>query len=262
MNNKEYWSTRLEKLTNGLLKGQERDTTLFLKNYKNSLTEIQTMTNKLYAKYSKDGVLSVSEMYKFDRYKNMEKQITSIISDLGKEEKTYMTKELKKVYSESYLKTGELITGFKPNLAVSFTTIPSGFVEKAITYPWSGADFSSRIYKNKDILITNLKQTITKGMVEGKSITNMTKDLKKVMDISATNARRLIRTESLHVIASSHHDTYKKAGVAKVEYLTANDNRVCAECDALNNKIFKLEDAPMLPIHPNGRCVVIPYFDK
>ena len=261
MNNKEYWSIRLEKLTSSLLKGQERDTTLFLKTYKNSLTEVQTMTNKLYAKYSKDGVLSVSEMYKYDRYKNMEKQITSIISDLGKEEKTYMTKELKKVYSESYLKTGKLITDFKPNIGISFATIPKGFVEKAITYPWSGADFSSRIYKNKDVLITNLKQTITKGMVEGKSITNMTKDLKKVLDISATNARRLIRTESLHVIASSHHDTYKKAGVAKVEYLTSDGPRVCDICDALNHKIFKLEDAPMLPLHPFGRCVVIPYFE-
>jgi len=261
MNNREYWSIRLEKLTNSLLRGQERDTTLFLKTYRNSLVEVQTMTNKLYAKYSKDGVLSVSEMYKFDRYKNMEKEIASIISDLGKEEKAYMTKELKKVYSESYLKTGELITGFKPNIGISFATIPTGFVEKAISYPWSGADFVTRIGINNEKLVVNLKQVITKGMVEGKSISSMTKDLKDTMNLSATNARRLIRTESMHCISSSHHDTYKKAGVKKVEFLTSGDNRVCAICDAFSGKIFLIDEAPMLPLHPNERCVLLPIID-
>ena len=261
MKNSVYWQQRLEKLTNSLLLSQERNTSTFLKAYKGSLTEVQAYVNLLYSKYSKDGVLTLSEMYKFNRFKSMEKQITSIISDLGKQEKTFMTNELKNTYKASYVKTGAILTEGIPKLAINFTKIPTGFVEKALTYPWSGLDYSSRIWKNKEVLVSNLKQTLTRGFINGSSITNMSKDLKGVMDGSATNFRRLIRTESQHIMASSHHDTYKQAGVLKVKLITANDNRTCEECSALNNKVYLIDEAPMLPLHSNGRCVLLPYFE-
>ena len=261
MQNSEYWQKRLEKLTNSLMLSQEKNTITFLKAYKQSLTEVQAYVNLLYAKYSTDGVLSLSDMYKFNRYKNMEKEIENIISDLGKEEKAYMTNELKNTYKASYVKTGAILSEGIPSLAINFTKIPTGFVEKALSYPWSGTDYSSRIWKNKDILVTNLKQTLTRGFINGSSITNMTKDLKGVMDIGATNARRLIRTESIHIMASSHHDTYKAAGVKQVKFITAHDDRVSDECAAMDGEIFDIDDAPMLPIHPNGRSELIPYFE-
>ena len=261
MKNSIYWQKRLEKLTNSLMLSQERNTVIFLKAYKGSLTEVQAYVNLLYAKYSTDGVLSMAEMYKFNRYTDMEKEITSIISDLGKQEKTFMTNELKATYKASYLKTGAILNEGIPALAISFSIIPTVAVEKALTYPWSGLDFSSRIWKNKDALISNLRQTLTRGFIDGSSIKDMSKSLKNVMDISATNAKRLVRTESMHVIAAGHHDVYTKAGEEKVKYITANNNRVCDLCDALNNKVFNINEAPMTPIHPNGVCITIPYFE-
>lgn len=240
---------------------QERNTVTFLKAYKGSLMEVQAYINLLYAKYSTDGVLSLSDMYKFNRYTNMGKEITSIISELGKEEKTYMTNELKNTYKASYVKTGAILNAGIPSLAINFTKIPTGFVEKALSYPWSGTDYSSRIWKNKDILVTNLKQTLTRGFINGSSITNMTKDLKGVMDIGATNARRLIRTESMHIMASSHHDTYKAASVKQVQFITAEDDRVCDECSGMNGNIYDIDDAPMIPQHANSRSILIPYFE-
>ena len=233
----------------------------FLKAYKSSLTDVQAYISILYSKYSKEGVLTLSEMHKFNRFKSMEKEIASIIRELGKQEKTFMTNELKNIYKASYIKTGAIITVGAPTLAISFSKIPTGFVEKALTYPWSGTDFVTRIGVNNNALVSNLRQTLTRGFINGSSITNMSKDLKNVMDIGATNVRRIVRTESMHVIAAGHHDVYTKAGITKVKYITANDNRVCAECDALNNKIFDLNDAPMTPIHPNGRCIIVPYFE-
>ena len=261
MKNSVYWQRRLEKLTNSLLLSQERNTLTFLKAYKGSLTEIKAYVNLLYSKYSKDGVLTLNEMYKFNRFKSMEKQITSIISDLGKQEKTFMTNELKNTYKASYVKTGAILNDGIPSLAINFSIINKVAVEKALTYPWSGSDFITRIGVNNNVLISNLRQTLTRGFINGSSITNMSKDLKSVMDIGATNVRRLVRTESMHVIAAGHHDVYTKAGVTKVKFITANDDRVCDECDALNDKIFDINDAPMTPIHPNGRCVIIPYFE-
>lgn len=259
--NTQYWQSRLEKLNKSLMLSQEKNTVTFLKVYKGSLTEVQTYVNTLYSKYSKDGVLSMTEMNKLNRFSIMEKEITSIITNLGGKEKAYMTNELTNTYKSSFLKTGAILKEGIPNLAVSFTKIPTGFVEKALTYPWSGLDYSSRIWKNKEVLISNLEQTLTRGFIQGNSISNMTKDLKGVMDVSATSARRLIRTETQHIMSASHHDTYKQAGVEKVKYLATDDDRTCDECLELDGKVFNLEDAPMTPIHANSRSIVVPYFE-
>lgn len=260
MQNSEYWSNRLDKLVASLLLTQENHTNTFLSNYKDALIQIQAYSNLLYSKYSKDGVLTLTEMYKFDRYKNMEEEITSIIMNLGKEEKLYMTGELTEVYSNSYVKTGAILLKGIPTIAIKFDVIPTGFVEKALFYPWSGTDFVTRIGVNNKTLISNLRQTLTRGFINGSSITNMTKDLKGVMDIGATNARRLVRTEAMHIMASSHHDVYTKAGVTEVKFITAKDDRVCDECGKLNGKIFPINEAPMIPQHPNSRSVNVPYF--
>jgi len=228
--NRAYWLERLDKLTNGLMKKEEKDTLKFLKTYKSSLTEIQTYINFLFSKYSTDGILPLSEMYKFNRYKLMEKEITSIIKELDSSEVKYMTGALKETYIASFVETGALLLAVNPNIKTDFSIINKNTVAKALNYPWSGDMFSSRIHKNTAKLITNLRQTLTQGFVQGKSISQMSKDLNHVMSMGATNSRRLIRTESMHVIAASHHDVYTKAGIEKVEFVTAKDDRVCNIC--------------------------------
>lgn len=261
MQSNEYWSKRLDKEVKASLLGQERNTVKFLKVYKESLVKIQTYNAELYAKYSVNGVLSLSDMHKFNRYTNMEKQIKSIITDLGKQEKSYMTGELKRVYTESYIKTGTILAENIPSITINFAIIPTGFVEKAISYPWSGTNFSDRIWKNKEKLITNLEQTLTRGFINGDSISTMTKGLKTVMDVGATEARRLVRTEAMHCIGSSHNDSYIKAGIDKVQFITANDSRVCDDCDLINENIYDIADSPMIPQHCNSRSINIPYFE-
>jgi len=244
--------------------GQEKDTVAFLRAYKSSLTDIQTYVSQLYAKYSTDGVLSLNDMYLKTRYSDMEKEINNIVKSLGNKEKDYFKSELTKTYEKSYISTGTILTEGIPKLAINFNKIPTGFVNTALTYPWSGDSYSNRIWKNKEALISNLKQTLTRGFINGSSISNMTKDLKGVLDGSATACRKLIRTEAMHCIGASHNDTYKAAGVKRVKFITAEDDRVCKICNGIANSSknpFLIEDAPMIPIHANSRSISIPYFE-
>jgi len=259
--NREYWLERLDKLTNKLMNKEEKDTFKFLKTYKSSLTEIQTYINFLFSKYSTDGILSLSEMYKFNRYQLMEKEITAIVKELDSSEVKYMTGALKETYIASFVETGALFVVVNPKIKIDFGIINKDAVAKALNYPWSGDMFSSRIHKNTSKLITNLRQTITQGFVQGKSISQMSKDLNYVMSVGANNSRRLIRTESMHVIAASHHDVYTKAKVDKVEFVTAKDDRVCNICKPLDGKIFSINEAPMIPLHANSRSILIPVFE-
>lgn len=51
------------------------------------------------------------------------------------------------------------------------------------------------------------------------------------------------------------------AGVEKVKWVAAHDEKTCRDCMALNGKIFALKDVPDKP-HPRCRCTLIPVKEK
>ena len=52
--------------------------------------------------------------------------------------------------------------------------------------------------------------------------------------------------------------SFKDAGVEEVEWVTQQDEKVCAECEPLDGQIFKIDKVPMLPAHYGCRCYIIP----
>lgn len=80
-------------------------------------------------------------------------------------------------------------------------------------------------------------------------------------------AEVLARTEVIRAHHSANIGEYKAAGImginVQVEYLTAGDDRVCKICAPLNKKIFKIEEAEhLIPVHPQCRCVALPYIPE
>ena len=66
---------------------------------------------------------------------------------------------------------------------------------------------------------------------------------------------------------SAANDAYEEAGIkgvkAKVEWVTAGDDRVCEECAGLEAEVFTLDQARgLIPLHPNCRCAWIPVVTK
>lgn len=80
-------------------------------------------------------------------------------------------------------------------------------------------------------------------------------------------AEILARTE----IIRAHHlatiQEYRNWGVLgitiKGEWKTAGDDRVCPNCAKLEGKIFTLDEIePMIPLHPQCRCIALPYIEE
>jgi hypothetical protein len=93
---------------------------------------------------------------------------------------------------------------------------------------------------------------------------------KKIDSIGKNRATLLARTE---IIRSHHHATiqeYENWGAVGVtvlaEWQTAGDGRVCEKCNAIarrqtkfGNGVYTLSQAlPMIPVHPQCRCVCLP----
>jgi len=70
--------------------------------------------------------------------------------------------------------------------------------------------------------------------------------------VSFHNAQTLARTELAHIQNVSTIDKYKKIGITKVKVLV--DKNCCEECTELKNTEFPIDQAPILPVHPNCKC--------
>lgn len=55
-------------------------------------------------------------------------------------------------------------------------------------------------------------------------------------------------------------DALKAVGVKRVRWVTQQDDRVCGDCDELDNKVFDVDKVPP-PQHIHCRCYVIPILD-
>ena len=134
-------------------------------------------------------------------------------------------------------------------------------VENTLTYPWSGADFSTRLWNNKRALLFSMRQTLTQGAIQGQSIAKMSKNLADTMGKSYIVAERLIRTEANHFHSEADRGAYEAAGVEQYEFMATLDNRVSEVCAGLDGKVFDVKDAQTgvnyPPMHPWCRSTTV-----
>ena len=76
-------------------------------------------------------------------------------------------------------------------------------------------------------------------------------------------AEMLARTEIIRAHHQATIQEYKNWGLegvkVKAEWNTAGDNRVCPDCQALEARVFTLEQIDgMIPVHPSCRCIALP----
>ncbi len=187
-------------------------------------------------------------------------QINLILNDLFDQGVAQMKAEFGEGFVEGYYKKCYDIqsrAGFFNEIAkIDYTA-----VENALSYPWSGAMFSDRLWQNKQALLFNTRQIVTQGIIQGKSVGEMSTTLSAKMGQSYKNAERLIRTETNYIHGEADKLAYSEAGVEEYEYMATLDTRTCEVCGALDGKIFKLADAQVgvnyPPMHPNDRCTTV-----
>lgn len=177
-----------------------------------------------------------------------------------------MTDFLHKSYSDSYYHTAYEMakgTGVGTNLA----RLDSKRIDTVIQKPWAqdGANFSDRIWSNKQKLIQNLHTELSQNIIRGESPQKAIDNLTKTMNVSRAQAGRLIMTESAAIASVAQRDSLKELGVEQYEILATLDSKTSEICQSLDGQVFDMKDyevgvtAP--PFHPNCRSTTVPYFD-
>jgi SPP1 gp7 family putative phage head morphogenesis protein len=147
-----------------------------------------------------------------------------------------------------------------------FSKMDDKAISELINYPWSGANFSDRIWNNQDELKVTLKQQLTKSIINGKAPKRVAKELSDKMDVDLKNAMRLVVTEHSYIMSESSALAMKETGVEEYEFLATLDSRTSETCQDLNGQVFKLKDRCVgvnaSPMHVNCRSTEIPYIEN
>ena len=139
-------------------------------------------------------------------------------------------------------------------------------IKTVLDRPWSGSNFSQRIWSNADKLAQTVKQEIVNGMIQGINLQTMTKRVSERFETAKKNdVERLLRTEVNYTLNQATLDGYKEAGIEKYEFSATLDSRTSQICSELNGEIFEIKKIAVglnyPPMHPRCRSTTIPIID-
>ena len=139
-------------------------------------------------------------------------------------------------------------------------------IKTVLDKPWSGANFSQRIWSNTDKLAQTVKQEIVNGMIQGINLKTMTKRVSERFETAKKNdVERLLRTEVNYTLNQATLDGYKEAGIEKYEFSATLDSRTSQICSELHGEVFEIKKIAVglnyPPMHPRCRSTTIPVID-
>lgn len=256
-----YWQKRQTEIQELLTKKSQNKIKKQLQKYyattaKSVINEFENTYNKLLATVEEGREVTPADLYKLDKYWNMQGQLRQQMRKLGEKQVTLLTKEFELAYFDIYYALG--IEG-----AQAFSTINDAMVQQMINSVWvlDGKNFSQRIWDNTERLMETLNEQLILTVASGKKTTDLKKVLQERFGVSYNRANTLVKTELCHLQTEAAKHRYRDYGVRYVEVLVDTDKHTCEKCKELIGKRFSINDAMPLPVHPNERCCIVPIVD-
>lgn len=198
------------------------------------------------------------------RYQALEMQVDAILRQLyAIDYQAESERTMQEVYEDTYYRTWYSIDQYY-GFHQAFAQVEPRTVEKLLEYPFNGAAFSSRIWKQKDHLQTQLTEAVTTMLIQGKHPSTLTREFAKKMQSKKFDAYRLLHTESSFLMSEATHAGYKEDGVEKYEILATLDSKTCEICGELDGKVYEvgkeITGVNMPPFHPLCRCTDVPHY--
>ena len=253
-----YWENRLANaqtaITEKSLKQIEKQMAkYYATTSKRVIQDFENTYNKILAQQEEGKEITPADLYKLDKYWQMQGQLRQEMQKLGEKQISLLTKIFETNFFEVYYSLN--IEGLE-----AFTTIDKAAVLQMINGIWvaDGKTFSQRVWDNTGRLLETLNEELINCVVTGKKTTQLKNALMDRFGVSYRRADTLARTELCHIQTQAAKQRYQDYGIKEVEVLVDPDERTCDLCKALIGKRFPVNGTPPLPVHPNERCALVP----
>lgn len=300
MGTSSYWAKRsVEREAEWSKKSRETIEKELIAQYERSAQNIKADIERLYGKFSMENGISISEARKLidskefyiwrkdmqdyiaeyqatgnpklllemntlamrSRISRLDKLYGDTLRELDKlgqaSDKT-ITGFLKESYKDSRLKNAyDLAKKGQGPLSVA---VDNKHIESVLRNPWSGKNYSQRIWKNSENLAKTIQDTIVNGVHRGVSVNKMAKEVQERMDMAKHDAVRLVRTEMNYVLNQGALDAIKDAKMKYYKFIATLDKRTSTVCREHDGKIYNVADAEtgtnVPPLHPHCRSTI------
>lgn len=229
-----------------------------------------------YIKYGQDNALNsgwmkelenASAKYHISKLEALKVQTQHSLEVMYAKQFGTMHGALSDAFESGYYHTAyELQHGF--NIGWDIAGLDQAQIEKVLAKPWAadGYNFSERIWGNKNKLISEVHNELSRNIMLGADPQKAIDSLAKKMNTSKNNAGRLVMTEEAYFSSAAQKDCFESLGVEQYEIVATLDSHTSDICRSLDGKHFPMKDyqpgvtAP--PFHVYCRSTTVPYFDE
>ena len=233
-----YWKDRMAlsqtKLTNKSIKQIEKQMKKYYgETMKKTIADFEATYNKVLAAIEEGRQPTPADLYKLDKYWQMQGQLRQELQKLGDRQVAALSKAFEENFFEIYYSIG--IPGME-----AFNTIDNEMVQQMINHIWvaDGKSFSQRIWENNELLAATLNDELINCVVAGKKTTDLKNMLQERFNVGYSRVDALVRTELAHIQTQAAQKRYEDYGIQKVEIWADEDERRCEVCGKLHKKIY------------------------
>jgi len=237
----------------------------FQKQARKYLDEVERLGDKAFTAEYRDYLKKLSGRAYISQMDELVTNIRHNIETLSTGYNIGLGNTLKDAYEDGYFRT-MFDAQKRAGVGVSFTTPGGKQLETAIREKWLGQNYSDRIWADKKKLTDNIEQMLSQEFVRGRGPNDIARDFADRLNVSYSNAQRLIRTEINYISNKGSLQAYKDTGIVeKYRYLATLDSRTSDICRELDGEVFEIKEAKvgvnLPPLHPYCRSTTIPHFD-
>jgi SPP1 gp7 family putative phage head morphogenesis protein len=237
----------------------------FQKQARKYLDEIERLGDKAFTAEYRDYLKKLSGRAYISQMDELVTNIRHNIETLSTGYNIGLGNTLKDAYEDGYFST-MFDAQKRAGVGISFTTPGDKQLETAIREKWLGQNYSDRIWADKKKLTDNIEQMLSQEFVRGRGPNDIARDFADRLNVSYSNAQRLIRTEINYISNKGSLQAYKDTGIVKkYRYLATLDSRTSDICRELDGEVFEIKEAKvgvnLPPLHPYCRSTTVPHFD-
>lgn len=255
----DYWAERARKNEARAQRLATSTSARQAKLYRDVQQRIQDGLDSLYAQVMDQGGvdgLTRTQLWQCSKYKQLQEIIQDGAQGIKAQQVHALDSTLSKVLEDTCRATlDQLGRG-----DLRFTMLQPQQVRQILDTAWSGKAYSARVWDNTNKVAQRISRDITDLITMGKSPGDIKAAIKRDLNVGYNAADRLVRTEANHVFNAAAQESYRAAGVQRVELLIEEDGGQCEECDSLAGE-YDIDNAPKLPIHPGCRCCLAPVIE-
>lgn len=227
-----------------------------VKNYAKGYKDLKKDLEKAYDKYSKDGVLTMDEMRKYKRLERLEKATKLAVLGLYKDNKKFIRQSMKEIIKTTEDKSFKIIKAKK-----SISPIARSFkIDDLIDQAVAGRVWTERIDHYGSNFVYDVHTIIRRGLEDGKTYTQVSRELRDKFGKDIGNTARIVRTESTriheHTTFRTMEEINKEVKLTKT-WRTMRDGAVRSSHQVMEGQTVGIDEEFVLPsgattLYPTG----------